>query len=373
MALKCKLGQLIEQVERRNSELEFGADAVRGISNTKQIQMTKADISNRSFKKFQIVKDREFVYNRRTTRMGEKIGLGFNDVGYDFIVTEDYTVFKVKDYSVLLPEYLFIFFNRPEFDRYSRWDSWGSATEFFNWPEMIDVDIIVPPLEIQERYVAVYKSLIANQQCYENGLEGLKLVCDATIEKFRSEMKSEAIGSYIIEVNNKNIDKEVTLVQGVESSGQFMPTKAKMEGIDISKYNIVEVDDIVYNPSRINIGSVAISTQRCIVSPMYEVFRVVDTKKLLPQYLMMWLGRKETQRYTLFKAMGSVRDTFDFGLMKEYEIPIPDISLQKSIVDIYNTYITRRELNKRLKSQIKDICPILISGAVKETRTNVQF
>lgn len=96
--MKCKLGQLIEQVERRNSELEFGADAVRGISNTKQIQMTKADISNRSFKKFQIVKDREFVYNRRTTRMGEKIGLGFNDVGYDFIVTEDYTVFKVKDY-----------------------------------------------------------------------------------------------------------------------------------------------------------------------------------------------------------------------------------------------------------------------------------
>ena len=58
-------------------------------------------------------------------------------------------------------------------------------------------------------------------------------------------MKSEAIGSYINEVNNKNIDKEVTLVQGVESSGQFMPTKAKMAGIDISKYNIVEVDDIV--------------------------------------------------------------------------------------------------------------------------------
>ena len=83
---------------------------------------------------------------------------------------------------MLLPEYLFIFFNRPEFDRYSRWDSWGSATEFFNWPEMSDVDIIVPPLEIQEKYVAVYKSLLANQQAYENGLEDLKLVCDATIE-----------------------------------------------------------------------------------------------------------------------------------------------------------------------------------------------
>ncbi|EFO5776914.1 restriction endonuclease subunit S, partial [Listeria monocytogenes] len=79
--MKYKLGHLIERIERGNSELEFGADDVRGISNTKKIQMTKADISKRSFKKFQIVKDREFVYNRRTTRMGEKIGLGFNDVG----------------------------------------------------------------------------------------------------------------------------------------------------------------------------------------------------------------------------------------------------------------------------------------------------
>jgi type I restriction enzyme S subunit len=124
MALnKKKLGDYIERVERRNSDLNFGADDVRGISNNKEIQPTKADISDRSFARFQIVEPHEFVFNRRTTRMGDKLGLGYNNISETFIVTEDYVVFRVKDETVLLPDYLNIFFRRPEFDRYARWDS----------------------------------------------------------------------------------------------------------------------------------------------------------------------------------------------------------------------------------------------------------
>lgn len=378
--MKYKLGQLIEQVERRNSELEFGADAVRGISNTKQIQMTKADISNRSFKKFQIVKDREFVYNRRTTRMGEKIGLGFNDVGYDFIVTEDYTVFKVKDYSVLLPEYLFIFFNRPEFDRYSRWDSWGSATEFFNWPEMSDVDIIVPPLEIQEKYVAVYKSLLANQQAYENGLEDLKLVCDATIEKLRREMPSEAIGNYIQQTANKNgtLRYDVDSVKGVSIEKKFIETKAKMDGVSLNNYLIVEPDEFAYvtvtsrNGEKISLAHNN-SHEAIICSSSYITFKVISPEKLIPSYLSMFFRRNEFDRYSRFNSWGSARETFNWGDMQEVKIPIPDINIQKSIVDIYNAFIARREINEQLKAQIKDICPILINGAIKEAKAYAEI
>ena len=92
---KEKLGTYIERVERRNDELKFGADDVRGVSNSKEIRPTKADISERSFVRFQIVEPNEFVFNRRTTRMGEKIGLGYNNIGRTFIVTEDYVVFRV--------------------------------------------------------------------------------------------------------------------------------------------------------------------------------------------------------------------------------------------------------------------------------------
>lgn len=145
---KQKLGQYIERVERRNSNLQFGIDDVRGISNTKEIQSTKADISDRSFNRFQIVEPHEFVFNRRTTRMGDKLGLGYNNIGETFIVTEDYVVFRVRDENILLSDYLNIFFRRPEFDRYARWDSWGSATEFFNWEEMRDVPITVPSLPV---------------------------------------------------------------------------------------------------------------------------------------------------------------------------------------------------------------------------------
>lgn len=370
--MKYKLGQLIEQVERRNSELEFGADDVRGISNTKQIQKTKADISNRSFKKFQIVKDREFVYNRRTTRMGEKIGLGFNDVGYDFIVTEDYTVFKVKDYSVLLPEYLFIFYNRPEFDRYSRWDSWGSATEFFNWAEMSDVDIIVPSLEIQEKYVDVYKSLLANQQSYENGLEDLKLVCDATIEKIRREMTSEEIGKYLYRQNKRNLDRKNSNVLGLSTQKQFREPNSRVNQKELSNYKIVEENWFAFVPTTDTWKVFAFGLNKgngqIVVSPIYEVFSITDSSKLLPEYLAMWFKRKEFDRYVRFHSWGSARENYNFEELKEVKIPIPDIDIQKSIVDIYNAYTTRHEINKQLKQQIKDICPILINGAIKEAK-----
>ena len=99
---------------------------------------------------------------------------------------------------------------------------------------------------------------------------------------------------------------------------------------------------------------------------MYVVFGVTDENKLLPEYLMIWFLRSEFQRSTLFFASGSVRDTFSFNEMCEVEIPIPDLSVQKSIANIYKAYITRKEINEKLKSQIKSLCPILIKGSLEE-------
>lgn len=83
---------------------------------------------------------------------------------------------------------------------------------------------------------------------------------------------------------------------------------------------------------------------------------------------MLWFGRKEFQRSTLFYAMGSVRDTFSFDLMQEVAIPIPDIKMQKSIAEIFSVYNERKAINERLKAQIKDICPILIKGSLEEAK-----
>ena len=142
-----------------------------------------------------------------------------------------------------------------------------------------------------------------------------------------------------------------------------------MVGVNTKNYIVVSENNIAYNPSRINLGSIALYSENdpCIVSPMYCVFKV-NENVILPEYLMMWLSRKEFNRYTLYHAIGSVRDTFDFNLMTQVKIPIPKISIQQSIVNIYKVYQERKEINEKLKQQIKDICPILIKGSIEEAR-----
>ena len=117
-----RLGTYIEQVYRTNADLRYGLDDVRGVSNTKEMMQSRANLIGRTFEKFLVISPGDFVFNRRTTRNGEKIGMAFNNTDRDYIFTEDYVAFKVKDdyKAVLLPEYLYLFFRRSEFDRYAR-------------------------------------------------------------------------------------------------------------------------------------------------------------------------------------------------------------------------------------------------------------
>lgn len=370
MALtKCKLGEYIELRGETNTRLTFGLDDVRGVNNLKKLMATKADLNGRDLSKFQIVYPGEFVFNHRTSRNGSKFSIAYNDSEIPVICTEDYVVFRIKKEAkqLLAAEWLYMYFNRSEFDRYVITNSWGSSTEFYNWEDLCDVELDLPPFPIQSKYVDVYKSMVANQQSYENGLEDLKLLCDGYIEDLRRKMPCKKIGDFISEANDRNLELQVSRVQGVNSSGVFCETKANTVGLDFRNYKIVKSGQFAYNPSRINLGSIALlRDQDCIVSPMYIVFEVNDNRKLLSEYLMLWLSRKEFHRSTLFFATGSVRDIFTFDLMKEVQIPIPDIKVQKAIAEIFTVYNTRKRINEQLKAQIKDICPILIRGSLEE-------
>lgn len=373
MALtKYKLGELIELLEYTNSDLQYCIDDVRGVNNLKHLMPTKADMNGRDLSKFQIVKPGEFVFNHRTSRNGGKFSIALNDENAPVICTEDYVVFRIKPESknTLIEEWLYLYFNRSEFDRYVITSSWGSSTEFYNWEDLCDIDIELPDLPIQQKYIDIYNAMVSNQQAYERGLEDLKLTCDAYIEDLRRKMPCERIGRYIFEENNRNFGLETINVKGVNSSSTFDETRANTNGLDFSNYKIVKKDWFAYNPSRINLGSIALykNEDDCIVSPMYCVFSIQSKEKLLPEYLMLWLERKEFHRSTLFFAMGSVRDTFDFSLMQNAAIPIPEIGIQKAIAEMYTVYNKRKEINEQLKTQIKNICPILIKGSLEESR-----
>lgn len=367
---RYKLGELIEQCDERNSHGLLSVDDVRGISTNKKFIETKANMNGINVNSYKIVDTNQFAYVADTSRRGDKIAIAYKKLEGAILVSSIYTVFTIKKNNLLSSDFLYMYFNRPEFDRYSRFNSWGSARETFSWDDMCDMDIDLPPLAIQQKYVNVYNAMVANQKAYERGLDDLKLTCDAYIEDLRRRIPCESIGPYIDSVNENNSENAYTHVQGVESGGSFIDTRANMQGVDIGKYTVVRKGNIAYNPSRINIGSIALynSDEPCVVSPMYSVFKVTDTDKVSPEYLMLWFNRTEFQRYTWYYAAGSVRDTFDFNLMQEVEFPIPSIETQKDIVNILTAYNKRKSINEKLKAQIKDICPILIKGSIEEGR-----
>ncbi|MEL7608824.1 MAG: restriction endonuclease subunit S [Bacillota bacterium] len=367
---KQKLGLYIERVDRRNTELKYGFDDVRGVSNTKEIQSTKADISDRSFNRFQIVEPQEFVFNRRTTRMGEKLGLGYNNIDEVFIVTEDYVVFRVTDKSVLLPDYLNIFFRRPEFDRYARWDSWGSATEFFNWEEMCDVPINFPPLPIQQKYVDVYNAMLANQRTYESGLEDLNTAIAASIEEFKHTAPRVAVGKLLEEIDVRNRDGAITNVQGINISKEFMPSVANLSTTDLTKYKVIQKNQFAANfmhvmrDEKVPFGLYH-EDDPCIISPAYPVFRV-KSEDALAEYIMLWLNREESDRYMWFIADSSVRGGLEMNRFYEIEIPLPSKPQQQAVVNFYNARHLIQKNITILGNTIKDLCPILIKGSLEE-------
>ena len=365
-----KLGELISEVNRYNTDKLYGIDVVCGVSNHKTIMKTKASIDADVIAKFLVIQPDEFVYNPRTTRMGEKVGLAYNDTNRSLLFSFNNIGFKIKDKSQILPQYLYIYFCRDEFDRYARINSWGSATELFTFKEMCDIDIELPPIEVQQKYVDIYQGMVNNQKAYERGLEDLKLVCDGYIEDLRRKFPSEPIGKYLKEVDEKNKDLTITITQGVDVNMQFIP--AKREAEDKENTRIVRTGQFAFNKVvKSNGTKLPIALRKgpdCIISGSYQVFEVSDKEHLMPEYLMLWMSRSETQRYCGFNGWGSTRDVFPFDELKKLVFPIPNLKIQKCIVDIYKAYETRKEINEQLKAQIKDICPILIKGSIDEAR-----
>lgn len=369
---KYKLGNFIELREVKNTDLSFGIDDVRGVNNLKQLMTTKADLNGRDLSKFQIVYPGEFVFNHRTSRNGSKFSIAYNDGDKPIICTEDYVVFRIKESAkqLLNVEWLYMYINRSEFDRYVITNSWGSSTEFYNWEDICAVELVIPPFRTQQKYVDIYKAMVANQQSYERGLEDLKLVCDGYIEDLRRKMPCQKIGQFIRACNERNDDNAITLFQGVNVDHVFTAPKRVAE--DAENGSVVRTGQFAFNKvMKAHNTKLPIALREgpdCVVSNSYQVFDVIDKKKLLPKYLLLWMNRAETQRYAGFISFGTTRDIFSFDDMCEISIPIPDINIQQSIVDIFSAYQKRSEINEHLKTQIKNICPIFIKGSLEEGR-----
>lgn len=362
---RYKLGDLIQQRrEKYDGEEELTA---WGVSREGFIS-PKQDGADTSI--YNVYYKNDFVFN--PARM-ELNSIALNLYLEKAICSSLYEVFYVMRKDIVLPEYLNMFIKRDEFARKCWFEAIGSARNYFRVANLSQFEIDLPPLPIQQKYVDVYNAMFANQQSYERGLEDLKLVCDAYIENLRHKLPCETIGKYISEYNVRNeVGMPLNSVRGIATSKEFIDTKANMDGVSLDNYKIVEPEMIAFISDTSRRGdkislSLNQSNESYLVSSISTVIRT-DKDKLLPKYLFLFFARNEFDRYARYNSWGSARETFDWEEMCDVRIPVPDIKIQRDIVNIFEAYNIRKEINEKLKTQIKDICPILIKGSIEEAR-----
>lgn len=370
---KIRLGDYIRRSTVNNRNLQYGDDLIVGVNNTGVFTTPKGSTNGVNLKPYKIVKTGAFVYNPTRLDLGS---IAYRTEGL-CIVSHLYMVFYLTDEGkkIIDPQWLFIYFRRKEFQREVTFRNFGSQRPEFNFEDMSDIVIPLPPIDIQQKYVAVYNAMLANQQSYERGLEDLKLTCDAYIDQLRSKYPLQKLGTLISVCEEKNAGLQYGIddVKGVSIEKKFIDTKANMEGVSLRPYAVIKPDEFAYvTVTSRNGGKISLAhnntpnTYICYSS--YVVFTVTDTDTLLPSYLAMLFRRDEFDRYARFHSWGSTRETFAWNEMCDVRIPIPSIEIQQDIVNIYEAYLTRKEINEKLKNQIKGLCPILIKGSIEEAQ-----
>ena len=176
-----QLGQFIRQVDVRNSEGK--EENLLGVSVQKKFIPSIANTVGTDFKKYKVVKKGQFTYIPDTSRRGDKIGIALLEDYEEGLVSNVYTVFEIIDEKQLIPEYLMLWFSRPEFDRYARFKSHGSVREVMDWDEMCKVELPVPPYEKQKEIVDGYKAITERIALKQKINDNLVTVGTASIQK----------------------------------------------------------------------------------------------------------------------------------------------------------------------------------------------
>ena len=183
------IGDYVELVETTNDDLHYGIDDVRGVSIEKKFIETKANMAEVNLRPYYVIQPNEFAYVTVTSRNGDKISLALNDSQETYICSSSYVVFRCKDTNTLFPQYLMLYFSRAEFNRYARFNSWGSARETFDWSEMCNVGIPIPDIKVQKAIAEVYAVYIQRKQINEQLKAQIKDICPILIKGSLEEGK----------------------------------------------------------------------------------------------------------------------------------------------------------------------------------------
>lgn len=362
-----RLGDYIIECDERNSNSIYGIDDVRGISIEKKLIFTKADMNGVSLSPYKIMKPNDFCYVTVTSRNGNKISLAMNDTKSTFILSSSYIVFRSKDENILLPEYLYLLLSRTEFDRYSRFNSWGSARETFDWTEMCRVKIPLPSIETQKELVAVYNGLKELAEENEKLLKPLSKSCEAFIVDCKKKYEKKRLGDLIEDIDIKNSDNKIKAVKSVSVTKEFKETGAKVNKEELSGYKLVPPRHLSYVQTTKNekcfANALNTSNETYVVTSVNKVIKSKNESILDIGFLHLFLRRNEFDRFAIFNSWGSAREVFSYEDLCDAQIPLPPIQIQQKIVDLYNCYEECKRIAKEAREKISNLCPALVQKA----------
>lgn len=250
------LGQFIQQVNIRNKDLLV--NTLLGVSIKKCLMPSIANTIGTDMSKYKIIERLQFAYGPVTSRNGDKISVALLEDLDDAIVSQAYTVFEITDHEELDPEYLMMWFRRPEFDRYARFKSHGSARETFDWDEMCETELPVPSIEIQREIVKEYNTIVnrislnetLNQKLEDTAQELFNSSFDVEQEKSRVNSRLgdliEISGGYSYQSSSINEGSAYLLGMGcISFTDRFVEDGMRLYSNDFPDKHLIKPRDIV--------------------------------------------------------------------------------------------------------------------------------
>ena len=363
------LGDYIRSVDERNSDLAI--TNLLGVSISKKFIPSIANIIGTDLSNYKVVRSGQFAYGPVTSRNGDKISIAYLD-SEDCIISSSYTVFEVKDKEKLSPEYLMLWFSRPEFDRYARYKSHGSVREIFDWDELCMVELPIPEIEEQEKIVRAYKTItdrIALKQKINDNLEAtIKTVFKSWFLDFDALGNIEFVNSpyglipkgwYYELLGNicKCVTKgttPTTLGKDFTDSGiNFIKGESINDDHSFNRDLFSHIDnetDVLLKRSRIHendilftiagtLGKFALVDNSILPANTNQAVAIIRTNKIMPEMLYSYfIGDWQIEFYKR-NTQQAVQANLSLGTIKNLPILLPDSKNQAQYMHIIKPLI----------------------------------
>lgn len=369
-----KLGAYIEPVNQLNDGLEV--EELLGISNNKYFQNSHTNTIGIDLATYRIVRTGQFAYNRATTRNGDKISIALRQ-GNDCIVSPSYRIFRSKNENVLNSEYLMMWFRRPEFDRYARFKSHGSAHEFFEWEQMTEVELPVPHIdkqrEIVQEYNVIQNRIALNQQLIQKLEETAQAIFNSYLIS-EEDKGSHRLGDLMeikggFSYNSEDLGNGNTYLLGmgcVSFSDRFVEEGMRLYSDNIPEQHIVKPKDIII-ATRQQSENMPILGCPATIPPNLEnkklviasnLYRVINKSKLNNELLYQILKSQNYQEHIKLHTKGTTVGMITKDAIEDYIFEAPSIEFlynnQNNITKIIDNVFIKRDENQKL-TELKEL------------------